>query len=223
MPEDGWSGQLTRQPGPGSACPWWPPRLQELTRHQGWLQRIGPLFDFTYDVCVFLKERFTGFRGAKCPQWLFWGFHGCQLSMQFSATLLRDQYLIVLDWTCRHRLQIDLVIEWWSPRCLNQYTSFVFLPLLFFFREWYMNGNYLVIIVSIAIILPLALMKQLGKYVDSRPTHHWILMLFYNLIKYLCLFSNLHWRRQLFTKTCYCSKMNHKQQNWMNHLIYHPK
>ncbi|KAM3843341.1 sodium-coupled neutral amino acid transporter 3-like [Diretmus argenteus] len=28
--------------------------------------------------------------------------------------------------------------------------------------EWYMNGNYLVIIVSIAIILPLALMKQLG-------------------------------------------------------------
>ncbi|XP_030584492.1 sodium-coupled neutral amino acid transporter 3-like isoform X2 [Archocentrus centrarchus] len=28
--------------------------------------------------------------------------------------------------------------------------------------EWYLNGNYLVIIVSIAIILPLALMKQLG-------------------------------------------------------------
>uniref|UniRef100_A0A8C4NHK1 Solute carrier family 38 member 3a n=1 Tax=Dicentrarchus labrax TaxID=13489 RepID=A0A8C4NHK1_DICLA len=28
--------------------------------------------------------------------------------------------------------------------------------------EWYLNGNYLVIIVSIAVILPLALMKQLG-------------------------------------------------------------
>lgn len=28
--------------------------------------------------------------------------------------------------------------------------------------EWYMNGNYLVIMVSIAVILPLALMKQLG-------------------------------------------------------------
>ncbi|XP_035015550.2 sodium-coupled neutral amino acid transporter 3-like [Hippoglossus stenolepis] len=28
--------------------------------------------------------------------------------------------------------------------------------------EWYMNGNYLIIIVSISIILPLALMKQLG-------------------------------------------------------------
>lgn len=30
-------------------------------------------------------------------------------------------------------------------------------------REWYLNGNYLVVIVSIAVILPLALMKQLGK------------------------------------------------------------
>nr|XP_020463414.1 sodium-coupled neutral amino acid transporter 3-like isoform X2 [Monopterus albus] len=28
--------------------------------------------------------------------------------------------------------------------------------------EWYLNGNYLVIIVSVAVILPLALMKQLG-------------------------------------------------------------
>uniref|UniRef100_A0A672ZLL6 Sodium-coupled neutral amino acid transporter 3-like n=1 Tax=Sphaeramia orbicularis TaxID=375764 RepID=A0A672ZLL6_9TELE len=28
--------------------------------------------------------------------------------------------------------------------------------------EWYLNGNYLVVIVSIAVILPLALMKQLG-------------------------------------------------------------
>ncbi|KAG8534525.1 hypothetical protein GDO81_019227, partial [Engystomops pustulosus] len=29
-------------------------------------------------------------------------------------------------------------------------------------RDWYMDGNYLVIIVSVSIILPLALMKQLG-------------------------------------------------------------
>uniref|UniRef100_A0A663MEF0 Solute carrier family 38 member 3 n=1 Tax=Athene cunicularia TaxID=194338 RepID=A0A663MEF0_ATHCN len=29
--------------------------------------------------------------------------------------------------------------------------------------DWYMNGNYLVILVSVTIILPLALMKQLGK------------------------------------------------------------
>ncbi len=32
-----------------------------------------------------------------------------------------------------------------------------------FGREWYFNGNYLVIIVSCTVILPLALMKQLGK------------------------------------------------------------
>uniref|UniRef100_A0A4W6F1J6 Solute carrier family 38 member 3a n=1 Tax=Lates calcarifer TaxID=8187 RepID=A0A4W6F1J6_LATCA len=31
--------------------------------------------------------------------------------------------------------------------------------------EWYLNGNYLVIIVSVAVILPLALMKQLGECV----------------------------------------------------------
>lgn len=37
---------------------------------------------------------------------------------------------------------------------------FMFLPLC---SEWYLNGNYLVIIVSIAVILPLALMKQLGE------------------------------------------------------------
>lgn len=30
-------------------------------------------------------------------------------------------------------------------------------------RDWYMNGNYLVILVSITVILPLALMRQLGE------------------------------------------------------------
>uniref|UniRef100_A0A8C6TXN7 Solute carrier family 38 member 3a n=1 Tax=Neogobius melanostomus TaxID=47308 RepID=A0A8C6TXN7_9GOBI len=34
--------------------------------------------------------------------------------------------------------------------------------------EWYLNGNYLVVIVSIAVILPLALMKQLGKYQTTK-------------------------------------------------------
>lgn len=29
---------------------------------------------------------------------------------------------------------------------------------------WYLNGNYLVVMVSASIILPLALMKQLGEY-----------------------------------------------------------
>lgn len=36
----------------------------------------------------------------------------------------------------------------------------VFVPLC---SEWYLNGNYLVIFVSVAVILPLALMKQLGE------------------------------------------------------------
>lgn len=30
-------------------------------------------------------------------------------------------------------------------------------------RVWYMDGNYLVILVSVTIILPLALMRQLGE------------------------------------------------------------
>lgn len=39
--------------------------------------------------------------------------------------------------------------------------------------EWYLNGNYLVVIVSIAVILPLALMKQLGEY--ERHQALWII------------------------------------------------
>lgn len=31
-------------------------------------------------------------------------------------------------------------------------------------REWFLNGNYLIIIVSVCIILPLAVMKQLGMF-----------------------------------------------------------
>lgn len=31
--------------------------------------------------------------------------------------------------------------------------------------DWYMNGNYLVILVSVVVILPLALMRQLGERV----------------------------------------------------------
>lgn len=30
-------------------------------------------------------------------------------------------------------------------------------------RDWYVNGNYLVILVSVTVILPLALMRQLGE------------------------------------------------------------
>lgn len=35
--------------------------------------------------------------------------------------------------------------------------------LLFFYREWYLNGDYLVLLVSVILILPLSLLKNLGK------------------------------------------------------------
>uniref|UniRef100_A0A8C2BVK0 Solute carrier family 38 member 3a n=1 Tax=Cyprinus carpio TaxID=7962 RepID=A0A8C2BVK0_CYPCA len=46
--------------------------------------------------------------------------------------------------------------------------------------EWYLNGNYLVVIVSCSVILPLALMKQLGKssQTDSYIKLHTPLILF---------------------------------------------
>lgn len=34
----------------------------------------------------------------------------------------------------------------------------------FIFSEWYMNGQILIVVVSISVILPLALMKHLGKW-----------------------------------------------------------
>lgn len=37
--------------------------------------------------------------------------------------------------------------------------------LLFLCSEWYLNGNYMVVMVSLGIILPLSMMKNLGKTV----------------------------------------------------------
>ena len=34
---------------------------------------------------------------------------------------------------------------------------------LFVFSEWYMNGNVLIVIATVCVILPLAMMKHLGK------------------------------------------------------------
>lgn len=36
--------------------------------------------------------------------------------------------------------------------------------------EWYLNGNYLVVFVSIGIILPLSLLKNLGR--NTSENHH---------------------------------------------------
>lgn len=71
-------------------------------------------------------------------------------------------------------------------------------------REWYLNGNYLVVIVSVAVILPLALMKQLGKCVIDHYKFSFSIMglkgdnitLFmtaiYILVKYSAPTSNIH-------------------------------
>ena len=41
---------------------------------------------------------------------------------------------------------------------------FLYMSVWLSLREWYLNGNYLIIIVSTLIILPLALMRQLGMF-----------------------------------------------------------
>lgn len=60
----------------------------------------------------------------------------------------------LMDPLCRG---VDFMfLEYWllSSVCLT----------VFFCREWFLNGNILIIIVSIFIILPLAIMKQLGMF-----------------------------------------------------------
>lgn len=55
-------------------------------------------------------------------------------------------------------------------------TDFFFFFFWYGLRDWFLNGNYLIIIVSAAIILPLTLMKQLGMIshpvITSRPPPH---------------------------------------------------
>lgn len=47
---------------------------------------------------------------------------------------------------------------------LQIFKYFDYLQILIFsFREWYLNGDYLVLLVSVILILPLSLLKNLGK------------------------------------------------------------
>uniref|UniRef100_A0A3B4YPH1 Solute carrier family 38 member 4 n=1 Tax=Seriola lalandi dorsalis TaxID=1841481 RepID=A0A3B4YPH1_SERLL len=46
--------------------------------------------------------------------------------------------------------------------CVCVYCTYDLNLCAVFYREWYMNGNYLVVFVSIGIILPLSLLKNLG-------------------------------------------------------------
>lgn len=64
-------------------------------------------------------------------------------------------------------------------------------------REWFLNGNYLIIIVSVCIILPLAVMKQLGMFGFFSCPHilsfisHFLSCTFSQLWFFLILFYSL--------------------------------
>lgn len=57
---------------------------------------------------------------------------------------------------------VSLVCHWGSRWPHTQLRG-VLLTTAYSCRVWYMDGNYLVILVSVTIILPLALMRQLGE------------------------------------------------------------
>lgn len=59
--------------------------------------------------------------------------------------------------------------------CLYVSTAFEVYPLNMFncfCSEWYLNGNYLVVFVSVGIILPLSLLKNLGKDSHAHNSPH---------------------------------------------------
>lgn len=59
-------------------------------------------------------------------------------------------------------------LNWNRSKNRSVFCIWHFLNCLFLFcREWYLNGNYLVVLVSLSVILPLALMKQLGESIIS--------------------------------------------------------
>uniref|UniRef100_A0AAQ5XH97 Amino acid transporter transmembrane domain-containing protein n=1 Tax=Amphiprion ocellaris TaxID=80972 RepID=A0AAQ5XH97_AMPOC len=85
------------------------------------------------------------------------------------------------------------------------------IPLILFLSlcsEWYMNGNYLVIIVSVAVILPLALMKQLG-YLGYTSGFSLSCMVFFLIsvspliLAYICAKYTLHFTSSCFLSTAY--------------------
>lgn len=63
-------------------------------------------------------------------------------------------------------------------------------------REWFLNGNYLIIIVSVCIILPLALMRQLGMFS--------LILLSHLCSVFLTFFTTRH-NRSATTPICCCS------------------
>lgn len=62
---------------------------------------------------------------------------------------------------------VSLVCNWRSRCPHTRLNLFLTTNSVYSYRVWYMDGNYLVILVSVTIILPLALMRQLGEPAGS--------------------------------------------------------
>lgn len=62
---------------------------------------------------------------------------------------------------------VSLVCNWRSQCPHTRLSLFLTMDSVYSYRVWYMDGNYLVILVSVTIILPLALMRQLGESAES--------------------------------------------------------
>lgn len=81
--------------------------------------------------------------------------------------------------------------------------------LCFACSDWFMNGNYLIIIVTVGIILPLAMMKHLGTSLQTV------------IMSYDSLIHQIIW---LFSLLCSCPLCNinqmQKKKSWQSFLIF---
>uniref|UniRef100_A0A8C1QII0 Solute carrier family 38 member 3b n=1 Tax=Cyprinus carpio TaxID=7962 RepID=A0A8C1QII0_CYPCA len=83
--------------------------------------------------------------------------------------------------------------------------------------EWYLNGNYLVVLVSLSVILPLALMKQLG-YLGYASGFSLSCMVFF--LSAVSIYHHHHSRRCLPSIHMYCTfsfLLLHSQKNASEH------
>lgn len=85
----------------------------------------------------------------------------------------------------------------------------------FFCREWFLNGNILIIIVSIFIILPLAIMKQLGMF--SILSSHFF---FLHTVCFVA-FCQVHFHVLFFFLFLFFIIHCHWFYCWFRHLFFH--
>lgn len=111
----------------------------------------------------------------------------------------------LMDPLCRG---VDFMfLEYWllSSVCLT----------VFFCREWFLNGNILIIIVSIFIILPLAIMKQLGMF--SILSSHFF---FLHTVCFVA-FCQVHFHVLFFFLFLFFIIHCHWFYCWFRHLFFH--